>query len=237
MAVNSSQRHTRANPCSVCGGYDQLPRGQGERCSGFRSDDGEWVHCSREEYAGECTFHSGSSPYGHKLHGNCRCGGSHDGASSSPRTNTNGKSSSSHRAIIETYDYLDHKSEVAFQTVRYHPKEFKQRRPDGNGGWIWNLDGVHPILYRLPELLAADSSKPVFIPEGEKHVDRLIKLGLVATTFPMGALKSHLVKDVSALKGRPVVVLPDNDPPSPPARPADALKGQTLSGLRNVSYL
>lgn len=38
---------------------------------------------------------------------------------------------------------------------RYEPKQFKQRRPDGKGGWLWNLDGVRRVLYRLADVLAA----------------------------------------------------------------------------------
>ena len=60
--------------------------------------------------------------------------------------------------------------------MRYTPKSFKQRRPDGNGGWIWNLKGVRRVLYRLPELL--DSDGPIYIPGGEKDVETLRKYGL-----------------------------------------------------------
>jgi len=43
-----------------------------------------------------------------------------------------------------------------------------QRRPDGAGGWVWNLKGVEPLPYRLPELIAADpidrmGSRPDFL--------------------------------------------------------------------------
>lgn len=226
MSVTQIHRFTRRQSCPVCGGFDQEPRGQGKRCFGFLSDDGEWAHCSREEYASGCTFHEGSSTYAHRIHGECRCGKAHGSLVTTPKVSTNGSVNGHHRTIAETYDYLNEKSELVFQTVRYDPKGFNQRRPDGKDGWIWDLKGVRPILYRLPELLAADLDKPVFVPEGEKHVDRLIELGLIATTFPMGALKSHLVQNVSALKDRHLVVLPDNDPPSPPAKPADDRKGQ-----------
>jgi hypothetical protein len=53
------------------------------------------------------------------------------------------------------------------------PKDFRQRRPDGNGGWIWNLKGVTPLPYRLPELLGAPVDDVIFIVEGEKDVDAL----------------------------------------------------------------
>ena len=60
---------------------------------------------------------------------------------------------------------------MLFQTVRFDPKAFRQRRPDGKGGWIWNLAGIDPVLYRLPELLSAPLSETVFVPEGEKDVE------------------------------------------------------------------
>src|SRR6185436_19822316 len=36
-----------------------------------------------------------------------------------------------------------------FQCLRYKPKAFSQRRPDGSGGWIGNLNGVRRVLFRL----------------------------------------------------------------------------------------
>ena len=38
--------------------------------------------------------------------------------------------------IVATYDYTDLDGTVLYQGVRYEPKDFRQRRPDGNGGWI-----------------------------------------------------------------------------------------------------
>ena len=43
-------------------------------------------------------------------------------------------------------------------------KTFRQCRPDGRGGVVWNLDGVEPIPYRLPQLLANKELIPVTIP-------------------------------------------------------------------------
>ena len=41
------------------------------------------------------------------------------------------------RTIVATYDYRDESSTLLYQVVRYAtPKDFVQRRPDGNGGWI-----------------------------------------------------------------------------------------------------
>ncbi|MCX5676258.1 MAG: DUF3987 domain-containing protein [Planctomycetota bacterium] len=113
--------------------------------------------------------------------------------------------------LVTTYPYRDENGTVLFEVCRYIPKDFRQRRPDGNGGWIWSLDGVPRVLYRLPELLAADKSAWVFVVEGEKDVDNVVALGLVATTNPGGAGKwKHLAND-SALHGRHVAIIPDRD--------------------------
>jgi hypothetical protein len=114
--------------------------------------------------------------------------------------------------IATTYDYTDENGQLLYQAVRYEPKDFRQRRPDGKGGWVWNLNGVRLVLYRLPELARAPSSRPVFVAEGEKDVDRLTEMGLVATTNAMGAGKWRL-SYAEALTGREVVILPDNDDP------------------------
>jgi hypothetical protein len=116
------------------------------------------------------------------------------------------------RRIIATYEYVDDRGVLQFQAVRFEPKGFSQRRPDGNGGWIWNLDGVQRVLYRLPELLTAETTDWVLIPEGEKDVNRLVELGLVATTNAQGAGKWR-PEYTEALRGRRVVLIPDNDAP------------------------
>ena len=117
------------------------------------------------------------------------------------------------RKIIATYDYRDVDGELVFQVVRYEPKSFRQRRPDGDEGWHWNLKGVgQRPLYRLPELLKADTNSWVFITEGEKDADRIVSLSLVATTNPGGAGKWSKVDD-TPLHGRRVAIIPDNDEP------------------------
>jgi hypothetical protein len=114
--------------------------------------------------------------------------------------------------IIAEYDYRDEAGVLRYQTVRFCPKDFRQRRPDSKGGWIWNLKGVGRLLYRLPELLASPITEPVFGCEGEKDVDNLRRLGLVATCNPLGAGK-WLKCFNEVLRGRRVVLLPDNDEP------------------------
>ena len=67
--------------------------------------------------------------------------------------------------IVATYDYTDEGGNLLFQCVRTKPKDFWQRRPDGKGGWINNLQGVRRVLYRLPEVKSAQT---VCVAEGEK---------------------------------------------------------------------
>lgn len=115
--------------------------------------------------------------------------------------------------IIAEYDYTDVDGNLLYQVLRKSEKAgFPQRRPDGRGGWINNLQGVTPVPYHLPELIeAAALGKPVFIAEGEKDVDNLRALGLVATCNSGGAGKWR--DDHAAyFEGVPrAVVLADND--------------------------
>ncbi len=114
--------------------------------------------------------------------------------------------------IVATYDYVDEEGHILYQSVRMDPKGFKQRKPDDKGGWDWSIKGVRLVLYHLPDLLKR-STETVFICEGEKDVRSLASLGLLATCNPMGAGKWR--PDYSeAIRGRSVVLLPDNDPPT-----------------------
>lgn len=111
-------------------------------------------------------------------------------------------------SVAATYDYASADGELLFQVLRYeHPteqKQFLQRRPDGNSGWLSGR--LDPIIYRWPEI-AARASDPIFIVEGEKDCDRLADLGLLATTAPNGSWP----EDLSPLRGRTLYVIPDHD--------------------------
>jgi hypothetical protein len=113
------------------------------------------------------------------------------------------------RPIIAQYGYCDEGGNLLFQVVRFEPKDFRQRRPKPEGGWIWNVKGVQVVPYRLPELLAA-ANQPVFIVEGEKDADNLARIGLLATCNAGGAGKWK-TEHSAFLNGRRVIILPDND--------------------------
>lgn len=124
------------------------------------------------------------------------------------------KTANTQAEIVATYDYTDEAGELLFQVVRYASKAFKQRRPDGSGGWLWNLKGVPRVLYRLPEVLdAVTTGRTVFIVEGEKDVEALVAAGECATCNPMGAGKWR-PEHANALYGAAeVVVVADADEP------------------------
>jgi DNA primase len=111
--------------------------------------------------------------------------------------------------IATTYNYYDEHHQLLYQVVRMDPKDFRQRRPDGQGGWIWRLEGIRRVLYRLPQLLHRPRDT-VYVVEGEKDADRLANAGLVATSNVGGAGGWRLPYSES-LRGRRVVILPDND--------------------------
>ncbi len=114
--------------------------------------------------------------------------------------------------VVKRYDYTDADGKLVFQVERMEPKDFRQRRPDGNRGWIYDTKGITPILYRLPELIDGDG-RWVNYTEGEKDADRLASLELLATTTAMGANKQLLDGDIVVLKSHPVSIWADNDTP------------------------
>jgi len=118
--------------------------------------------------------------------------------------------------IVATYDYRDEGGNVLFQVCRYDPKDFRQRRPNGKGGWFWTTKGTRQVPYRLPALITAAADCVVFIVEGEKDTDRLASLGLVVTCNPGGASKRGARSKWRSgfnryFEQRDVVIVPDND--------------------------
>jgi hypothetical protein len=115
------------------------------------------------------------------------------------------------KRIVATYDYHDASGKPVFQVVRYEPKDFRQRRPDGNGGWIWKMDGVEKVLFRLPEIRdAIEGGEFIFQCEGEKDAHAMAERGLSATCNPGGAGKwQHSYTET--LRGADVVIIADKD--------------------------
>jgi hypothetical protein len=122
------------------------------------------------------------------------------------------KATSNGSHVVATYRYTDERGTVLFEKVRFSPKRFVQRRPDGDG-YTYNLDGVRRVPYRLPELLEGTrANRWVLIVEGEKAADRLLREGFVATCGSGGAGKWH-PEYAEHFAGAKVAVLADADEP------------------------
>ena len=117
-------------------------------------------------------------------------------------------------SITDIYDYEDRNGTLVYQVLRKTGKTFLQRRPDGSGGWIWKMDGVKRLPYRLPEI-SKPEIKDIFWVEGEKDADALAEIGLQATTSSGGAANLHHLPDATDQIPRHlnVTIIPDNDTP------------------------
>ena len=114
------------------------------------------------------------------------------------------------KRVVATYDYVTADGTVAYHVDRYEPKFFSQwreidgervngvkaglyQRTEFGGPWrtvkdqprplaeVRNFPAVTPVPYHLPKLIAR-ANDPVLIPAGEKDVDNLLSLDLLATT-------------------------------------------------------
>jgi hypothetical protein len=121
------------------------------------------------------------------------------------------------RRVVAEYKYTDEDGELLFVKVRYEPRDFLVKRPDGRGGWVWKIAGARRVLYRLPEVhAAARDGRMVWLVEGEKDADRLASLGLAATCNFDGAAKEGQRAKWhpwygDMLKGADVVIIADRD--------------------------
>lgn len=110
-------------------------------------------------------------------------------------------------SLVAVYRYSD-----SFLVARYEGPKGKTYRPwmRDERGWRQGSpkSGIPP--YRIDDALLHDG--PVFVVEGEKAVEEMKSVGLVAVTSAGGSGSPHKT-DWKGLAGRTVIVLPDNDAP------------------------
>ncbi len=116
------------------------------------------------------------------------------------------------QSIVATFDYVDADGVLLHRKHRIEPgdegrtKTFRFDRPGPNGSWIKG-QGDERVPYRLPDLVSAPHSMPIFMAEGEAKADRLAEWGFLATSH-----KDWKSYDWSSyVRGRTVFILPDND--------------------------
>ena len=147
-----------------------------------------------------------------------------------PDAKPNGKdrAAEARKIVVAQFDYLDESGRLLFQVERVEyrnadgsfqmkdgkrKKTFRQRRPDPErpAAWLYNVDGVSVVPYRLPELIEAIAAEhPVLIVEGEGKADLLWSWNVPATCCVGGAGKWR-VEHAQYLRGADVVILPDNN--------------------------
>jgi len=121
--------------------------------------------------------------------------------------------------LVKAYPYVDEDGVLLFEKLRYvnedGKKTFRQRRPDPDkkGSYLYDLDGTRKVLYNLPAVIkGVADGQPIWIVEGEKDADTLIKKGIVATTTTGGAGVWD-GEHTRHLAGAYVEVIADNDKP------------------------
>lgn len=115
------------------------------------------------------------------------------------------------------YRYEDEERRPLYRVTRYaNPKGFAQDRymgvdtKTGQEVWMAGVQDCRRVLYRLPDLLACPD-KPIIIVEGEKDADALWQLKLPATCNVGGTGMGWRIDYNETLRGRRVVIIPDND--------------------------
>ena len=132
------------------------------------------------------------------------------------------------KKAVKGYRYTDADGGPLYEVIRFHfqlpdntwqidpktgnpKKTFGQRRPDGRGGYIWNLDGIGHTLYRHPQVeIAIAEGKTIHLQEGEKDAETIEGWGLVSTTNS-GGVANWADRHADMLRGADVVIFVDND--------------------------
>lgn len=112
------------------------------------------------------------------------------------------------------YDYLDENNNILFTKIRTVDPITKSKSfysgHEVDGNFINNLENTRKVLYRLPEILQAiNNNQTIYLVEGEKDVETLMKHGLVATTTHSTSYWSP--EFTTILKDADVVILFDYD--------------------------
>ena len=205
-------------PCPKCGGHDRFSINTAKQVYNCRKCDAKghggidfvaWLDGIEAVPAAERLI--GERPQA-KANGNGK-----DHAAAEPK-----------KIAAAKYKYEDEAGNLAFGVVRVEyqntdgsfvaknakrKKTFRQGRPDPErpDKWIWNVDGVPVIPYRLPELIeAAGIGHFIVVVEGEGKVDLLHSWGVPATCNAGGAGKWK-AEHSAFLRGADAILIPDND--------------------------
>ncbi|WP_264706156.1 AAA family ATPase [Wolbachia endosymbiont (group A) of Ancistrocerus nigricornis] len=108
-----------------------------------------------------------------------------------------------------SWNYYDESDQVIVTVYRYNTDSGKRYLPFDVKRSSFTLPETRP-LYNIPGIVKSDK---VILVEGEKCADALIEQGMTATTAMLGANAPIEKTDWSPLKGKHVIIWPDNDEP------------------------
>ena len=118
------------------------------------------------------------------------------------------------------YEYHDENGKLCMVVGRWNTQPKKQIYPsvcveqNGQPRWIWGLNGYrNKVCYNLPEIVQ-NPDKTVLVVEGEKAADaaKYIFPEYVVTTYQSGS-SSWKHTNWECMKGRNIILWPDNDEP------------------------
>ena len=135
------------------------------------------------------------------------------------------------RQEVAHYNYTDEAGKIVLQVVRYEPKGFSQRRPEGDG-WVNDTKNVRAPLYNLPAVLEKKKvGGYVIFVEGEKDCETLRINDVTATSIRGGSSGKWHEDFTKTLEGAKVAIIPDNDEPGKKhaLRVADSIYGWAQS--------
>lgn len=225
-------------PCPHCGGDDRFAINLAKQVFNCRGCEARGDVIDLVMFLDNCDFVeatttlAGAAPTKAKVNGN-----EHAAPAATPEPK---------KVPVAKYEYTDEAGNLLFVVVRFEfqnadgsfvttengkrKKTFSQRRPDPErpDKWLWNVDGVPVVPYRLPELIeSVANGNFIVITEGEAKADLLRSWNVPATCCAQGAGKWTAAHS-RFLQGADVVILPDNDQPG--RKHADDI-GASLHGI------
>lgn len=138
------------------------------------------------------------------------------------------------KKIVGIYDYKDESGKYLYSKIRFEKDENGKKEMlygvlDKENDWLqYGLKGKRKTLYNLSELRqAAAQKRTIYYTEGEKDVETLRKMGMIATTAgSSGDWRRIFSKYFSGVN---VILLPDND------EAGEKLTGKMVSDLIGIA--